>query len=99
MYGICIVDLHVRTKVSESLGVHISLDVALSETASVYASVVLNSPDGSKKIAEIFIEVRAGHAKLAFSLLPGVIDLWYPVGYGQQPIYTMEVQIIDQVHK
>jgi beta-mannosidase len=29
--------------------------------------------------------------------LTGKVDLWYPVGYGPQPLYTLRVSLVDKV--
>jgi beta-mannosidase len=60
------------------------------------ASVVLKSSAGAVvKSAEV--KVKDGKAVAEFKLAKGEVDLWYPVGYGKPALYTVDVQVADQV--
>lgn len=98
-YHTHITDVDIRSTVSESLAVELTVEFVLSEKKPGFASVHLKNPDGTLRIGESKIETSPGKAKAGFSFSPGVLDLWYPVGYGKQPIYTVEVQIADEVKK
>lgn len=93
-----ITDLDVRSEVSEALDVKLSASFAFSEKTPGYASFVLKKPDGSVEASADKIPVNgAGIAKVNFEWQPGEIQLWYPVGYGSQPLYTVEVLVTDKV--
>jgi beta-mannosidase len=96
-YNIRITDVNVRSKVSESLDVQVTIDFSLSLATSGYASIVLKCLDSDKRLAEKFVKINEVHGKAEFYFAPGVVDLWYPVGYGKQPMYTVEVQIENTV--
>jgi beta-mannosidase len=92
-----IVDLDVRSDVSESLDVKLTADITFSEKAPGLASFVLRTPDGSKEVFLTKTSTDAGHCKVASEWASGELDLWYPVGYGTQPLYTVEVELADEV--
>lgn len=92
-----IVDLDVRSQVSEALDVKVTVDLTFSETTPGLASFILKAPDGSVVATKNDIPTENGHTKVPFDFEPGKLDLWYPVGYGKQPLYTVEVELANQV--
>ncbi|TDL29523.1 glycoside hydrolase family 2 protein [Rickenella mellea] len=94
-YHTRITDLCVKTSVAEDLAVQINVSFALSEHVTSAASVQLKSLDGQTVIGESKINSGTGSGEAHFSFNPGVLDLWYPIGYGKQPLYTVEVKVSD----
>ncbi|KAG5646603.1 hypothetical protein DXG03_002907 [Asterophora parasitica] len=92
-----IVDLDVRSDVSEARDVKLSAKFTFSEKAPGFASFALKAPDGSIKASATKIPSDVGHANVAFEFEAGKLDLWYPVGYGKQPLYTVETELSDEV--
>lgn len=93
-----IADLDIRSEVSIALDVKLSATFAFSEKTPGYASFVLKKPDGSVEASADKIPVNgAGLAKVQFEWQAGEIQLWYPVGYGAQPLYIVEVVLTDKV--
>ncbi|KAK0482107.1 glycoside hydrolase family 2 protein [Armillaria luteobubalina] len=90
-----ITDLDVRTRVSESLSVDLSASFTLSEKIPGFASFVLRSSDGSIPVSIDKIPMNAGQGTVSFQFEPGKVQLWYPVRYGKQALYTAEVEITD----
>ncbi|KAG6855147.1 hypothetical protein C0991_006076 [Blastosporella zonata] len=97
-YETRIVDLDIRTDVSEALDVKLTADLALSDSPNGSASFVLKAADGSV-VASTTATIDAGHAKVAFEFPAGKIDLWYPVGYGKQPLYTVEAKVSNEANE
>ncbi|EGO27915.1 glycoside hydrolase family 2 protein [Serpula lacrymans var. lacrymans S7.9] len=95
-YNTHLTDVDVRSKVSESLDVSLSVDLSLSEKTAGSASVVLKNSQGATIVSESDLKTDSGSARTEFFFSPGVLDLWYPVGYGKQPLYTVEVQVKDK---
>ncbi|KAF8974313.1 beta-mannosidase [Flammula alnicola] len=92
-----IMELDVRSEVSEALDVRLSATFTFSEKTPGYASFVLKKPDGSVEASANKLPVNgAGLAKVQFEWQPEEIQLWYPVGYGAQPLYTVEVELTDK---
>jgi len=91
-----IADMYIRTQVSEELDVKLSVSFKISEDAPVRTSVVLKKPDGA---VESHLQGTSLTDSETFQLQwdPDHIDLWYPVGYGAQPLYTFELEIIANV--
>jgi beta-mannosidase len=95
-----IIELDVRSEVSESLDVKLSGAFTFSEKTAGYVSFLLKRPDGSLEVSANKLTVdRGGRAKVDFEWRAGQLELWYPVGYGAQPLYTVEVELTDQVSR
>ncbi|KAJ7638773.1 glycoside hydrolase family 2 protein [Roridomyces roridus] len=83
-YSNRITDLDVRAQVSESLQVDITAKLSVDKESG-YATFVLKAPDGSIEVPSTKIPTDG----------KGQLQLWYPVHYGEQPIYTVEIQLFD----
>jgi beta-mannosidase len=94
-----IVELDIRSQISEALDVKLTamLTFSDSETTSNYASFVLRKPDSSVEASVSKIPISGGHASIDLEWRPGQLQLWYPVRYGSQPLYVVEVELADQV--
>jgi hypothetical protein len=73
------------------------VELTFSEKALGFASFVLKKMDGTLVADSIKIPTDAGHCQLPFHFATGDLQLWYPKGYGEQPLYKVEVQITDTV--
>jgi len=97
IYESRIVELDIRSQISEALDVKLTAMCTFSEKLPSYASFVLRKPDGSVEVSANKILVSGGHASVDFEWQAGQLQLWYPVGYGSQPLYAIEVELTDQV--
>ena len=43
--------------------------------------------------------LQAGKDPLNWTLEKGVVEGWYPVGYGKQPLYELEIALLDMVRR
>lgn len=95
-YDVRITDFRVQTEVSESLDtvIKVSIDTSSPTGRTV---VALKNQKGQVVRQSDALKPKDGKAEVAFSGAKGEFDLWYPVGYGKQPIYTVEAQITDEV--
>jgi beta-mannosidase len=89
-----IFELDVRTQVSESLDVKLTAKFSF-EKKKGFASFVLHKPDGSEEVSAPKMATDDGVSELTFDFPSGHLQLWYPVSQGEQPLYTVEVQITD----
>ncbi|QRV83983.1 beta-mannosidase [Ceratobasidium sp. AG-Ba] len=91
-----ITDLHAKASVSAvpSLSRSLELTPTLSGNASdaVRMEISLESADGRVVRVEKFDHV----SKVEWAFKEGEVALWWPVGYGQQPLYTVEVIVFDK---
>jgi beta-mannosidase len=95
-----IIELDIRSEVSESLNVKLSGAFTFSEKTAGYVSFLLKRPDGSLEVSANKLPVDGGgRAKVKFEWRAGQLELWNPVGYGAQPLYTVEVELTDQVSR
>ncbi|KAJ6520952.1 galactose-binding domain-like protein [Mycena capillaripes] len=92
-----ITDLDARAQVSESLEVQLTAKISLLEKKKGYLSFVLKRPDGSEEVSASKIPTDDGVGQVSFAFSSGQLQLWYPVNYGDQPLYTVEVEITDLV--
>lgn len=96
-YNVYLADVDVRNKVSEALDVKVTVDLTLSEKSSGSASVTLKNAQGEVVHTENNLKVDSGSARAEFKFSTGELELWYPVHYGKQPLYTVEVTVSDAV--
>ncbi|KAI6113706.1 glycoside hydrolase family 2 protein [Pisolithus croceorrhizus] len=90
-----IADVDIRCRVSEALDVNITVDLALCEGSPGSASVLLRDPRGKVIRYRDALPVEIGRASTNFHLSSGEAELWYPVHYGKQPLYAVEVAVKD----
>ncbi|EIW82049.1 glycoside hydrolase family 2 protein [Coniophora puteana RWD-64-598 SS2] len=98
-YNVRIVDLDVRSKVSESLEVNTTVDIKLSEKITSTATIEIKNASGQVVAAANEVKIAGGSARGEFKFAPGAIDLWYPVGYGKQPMYTVNTKVYNSEGK
>lgn len=96
LYQNRIIDLDVRCKISEVLDSKLLASVTYISSPG-YVSCIIRDADGKVEATSDKLSTSSGRSDVAFDFASGSIKLWYPVGYGKQPLYTVEVQITDQV--
>lgn len=97
IYHTRITDLDIRSKISESLDISVSIDCTISSKTPGFGIVVVRDQNSGGVISGDSMPTDTGEVRTKFHFSPGEVDLWFPVGYGKQPIYTVEVQISDAV--
>ncbi|KAL4075886.1 glycoside hydrolase family 2 protein [Scleroderma citrinum] len=94
-YDIRIVDTDIRCKVSEILDAEVVVDVELSEDIPASISVILSEAGGKVIRCQDCVTLDSRRSQTQFHFSPGEVYLWYPVHYGKQPLYVLEVQVKD----
>jgi hypothetical protein len=61
------------------------------------AEVLLKDSAGSIVTSQSNIATNNDGTLASFHFKEEDIKLWYPVGYGEQPLYDVEVQVLDDV--
>jgi len=92
-----IVDVDIRSEVSESFGVNLTVGLTFSDKKRCFATFILKEANGTFKAATYNIAAGSGQAKVSLQFNPGDLKMWYPVGYGEQPLYTGTVELRDEV--
>ncbi|KAJ7507752.1 glycoside hydrolase family 2 protein [Mycena galericulata] len=90
-----ITDLDIRSQVSEALQVTLTAKASFEKKRG-YTSVALKRPDGSIEVSRTKIPTEDHSSEVSFSFPSGKLQLWYPVNYGEQPLYTVEVELTDE---
>lgn len=90
-------DIDIRCRVSETLDSMLSASFTVVGNAATFLSCSLRSPDGSIQKAIDKIRLESGRAEVNWEWPPGIIELWYPTNYGGQPLYSVELELVDQV--
>ena len=97
-YEIRIAEVWANAIVSDKLEplLDLSFELAGDEFAGT-VQVSVRSPNrvSIKEIKDVKVAGGKGSTTSAFS--EDEIELWYPVGYGKQPLYEIEVVAIDDV--
>ena len=97
-YHTRISDLHISAQVDESLDADLTVRIALfPQEISGAAEVLLKDPSGSVVTSRSGVGIKGGTAQAAYHFAKGDVRLWYPVGYGEQPLYDVQVNVFDDV--
>ena len=97
-YDIRIAEVWANAIVSEKLEprLDLSFDLAGDQfTGSIQVSLRGPNCVGIRQIPGI--RVAGGKGSTNFTFGDDEIELWYPVGYGKQPLYEIEVVAVDDV--
>lgn len=72
----------------------LSADVTLiaDRDATVQVDAIVTAPDGTKVRATRTVAVTAGENRVSVPLAIANPKLWYPAGYGAQPLYTVATE-------
>jgi beta-mannosidase len=95
-YTVRITDLRVQTHVSESLDADIKVSLHVSSLTG-WMSVTIRDKTGQVVREADSLIINDGKAEVEFEGAKGEFELWYPVGYGKQPMYSVQVQVTDEV--
>jgi beta-mannosidase len=97
-YDIRITDVWANAIVSEKLEPRLDLSFELAgDEFTGTARVSVRGPN-KVSIKEIDdVKVAGGKGSATYTFGGDEVELWYPIGYGKQPIYEIEVVAIDDV--
>ena len=95
-YSVRITDLRALPVVADDYSVELDVMLKLSDAApGAKANVSFKGPDGKLVIGMDSLDVSSGKGVAQFKFAKGTLKLWYPVGYGKQPQYTVDVEILS----
>lgn len=96
-YSSSIEELRGSINVKEDLSVDINTSFSIKGSVNqIKASCELLSIDG-KVLFETSATPNGARGDALFTAKPGELELWYPVGYGKQTLYTLRVTISEEV--
>ena len=96
-YHAHISDIYASAKVNEHLEADLTVRILLSSETPCAADVLLKDPSGNEVTGRRKITMNGGVTQVSFQFKSGDIKLWYPVGYGEQPLYVVHVKVLDGV--
>ena len=97
-YHTRISDLHISAQVDEILDADLTVRIALfPQEISGAAEVLLKDPSGSVVTSRSGVGIKGGTAQAVYHFAKGDVRLWYPVRYGEQPLYDVQVNVFDDV--
>lgn len=95
-----ITDFRITATVSSDKAVHVAVDV---ETSSPLVpsgigelEVSLLHPDNVNNLGSRTVGLQDGRSHASWNTQPGELDLWWPVGYGEQNLHTVEIKLRDE---
>ncbi|EJD48522.1 glycoside hydrolase family 2 protein [Auricularia subglabra TFB-10046 SS5] len=93
-YSARFTDVHVKVDVSEDLSAKVAVTAAASTGAS-NVLFIIKDPIGA--VVHTATESLDGENTASSSFVPDpkTLQLWYPVGYGKQSIYSSEITLLD----
>ena len=97
-YDIRIAEVWANAIVSEMLEPRVDLSFELAGDefiGTVQVSVRGPSKTSIKEIKDV--KVTGGKGSTTYTFGDDEVELWYPIGYGKQPLYEIEVAAIDDV--
>ncbi|KAI0005036.1 glycoside hydrolase family 2 protein [Russula compacta] len=95
-YHTRISNLHISTQVDVSLEVDLVASIALSPSGtSGTAEILLRDPGNFLVSGQSNVKINGGAVRAVFHYKKGEVKLWYPVGYGEQPLYEVQVKVFD----
>lgn len=96
-YSTRIKDLRISSNVNSDLAVDLDVSISLDAPLSGAADIVLLDESGNVVVKKDDVKLDNGYTKEHFHLEKGEVELWYPVGYGKQPLYSVKVKVKDEV--
>jgi beta-mannosidase len=98
-YTARIQEVHTHALLSSSNAPHLKVDVTLAGTLAASLRVVLSSAGNAKtvlKSADVPVAESSSFIGSVVSWdLAGLVEPWWPVGYGAQHLYTVSVLLLD----
>ncbi|EIM88069.1 beta-mannosidase [Stereum hirsutum FP-91666 SS1] len=94
-YATRIKDIRISSNVNSDLAVDLDVSISLDTPFSGAADIVLLDESGKVVVKKDDVDLGNGDIKEHFHLEKEEVELWYPVGYGKQPLYSVRVQIKD----
>ncbi len=100
-YDVSVQDVDIRSVVSPKLDVDLTVTVDVQSDLSLQTSnysmkTTLKNPDGTVRLEGASVRFSDSVAQSEFHFSSSEpLELWYPVGYGKQPIYSVEVEVSD----
>ncbi|KAI0089166.1 glycoside hydrolase family 2 protein [Irpex rosettiformis] len=93
-YSARITDIDIRVNIADNFDAKVDVNFTLSVNDPVVASISIKNPAGIRVIGRPDTPVQ-GQTLINFGFSKGAYDLWWPVGYGDQPLYTAEIVVTD----
>lgn len=96
-YSARISEIDIRVAIDDALTAKLDVFFAVAGPAQpLTAGVQILQPNNALIIGASNVRVQGGAKTCEFALSKGAYEPWYPVGYGQQPLYTAEITILDE---
>ena len=96
-YSSSVKDLRASINVKDDLSVKINITFDIGGAATgLTAKASLLSTDGKQLLASD-VNINGARGSVSFAAKAGELDLWFPVGYGKQPLYIIQLELMDQV--
>ena len=84
-------DLHIRQRDVTAEVAHLVAEIEVTATGDMAAEVIVETARTGKKAQRVTLHDGVNHIDLPLEIAKP--DLWYPVGYGAQPIYEFHARL------
>lgn len=93
-----IADIDIRLNIDDAFQAKLDVYFSVSgPSRALTAKVKVLQPNKAESIDSPDVNVTVDSGTYQFTLEKNSYELWYPVGYGPQPLYTAEITISDEV--
>ena len=97
-YDIRIAEVWANAIVSETLEPRVELSFELAGDGFVgTVQVFVRGPSKTSIKENKNVKAAGGKGSITYAFGDDEVELWYPIGYGKQPLYEIEVAAIDDV--
>ena len=89
-------DLRCAIQVNEDLSAHATISFAIEgqEDGISARYRIFEASSGNKELTSGSVTLSSGQGSASFKCKSGEVKLWYPVGYGSQTLYEIEVVVV-----
>lgn len=101
-YSVCIDDIFTKASVDDDLTCSLEVDVSLRGRLTgidKYRVVLKDSEENVVRAEDILTEgeSKTSRTVVSWNFDEDEVRLWWPVGYGEQNLYTVELTILNKV--
>lgn len=97
VYDARISEIDVRTQVSDTLEASFAATISYSSQIAGITTITVKDANRQEIYSSDKLPTDSGNSAIAYTFPTGAIDLWWPINYGAQIQYSVEVKLANAV--